>query len=100
MSPRLQFLALSRWDRVCLFADRILGFQPRPPEAVSITPEIRPKNGQAGAVKALALRLIDRGTTCNYKQEAAEHGVDPDSLRAAVWRAKHKARPMKRRAAA
>lgn len=99
MSPRLHLLALTRWDRVILFADRVLGFQPQPPEPTSISPEFRPKNGQVGAVKALAQRLIETDCACNYKQAAAAHGVDPDSLRAAVWRLRKQAQP-KRRAVA
>lgn len=99
MSPRLQHLALSRWDRVILFADRVLGFQPQPPEPTSITPEVRPKNGQCGAVKALARHLLATGNTANYKEIAAEHRIDPDSLKSAVWRLRQE-RPVKRRAVA
>ncbi len=95
MSPRLQSVALSRWDVIFNCVTGAMKFAPPAPVEIPACP-----NERLGLVKALAIRLLDEGTANNYHEVAHINGVNPDSLKAAVSRERKRRNGGKREDAA
>lgn len=107
MSPRLQSIALSPLDQIWLCVTGSMKFSPPPEEVEANRP--RPKGRTAGtknavdmgAVKALAIRVVDGEVTGDsYNAIGAAHGVNGDSLKAAVCRERHQRAKVKQEDAA
>lgn len=99
MSPRLQSVALSRWDQIWLCVSGSMKYAP--PPAPEIAPAVRPRNGTNGAVKELARRVVDGEVVGDsYQQIGAEYGVSGDSLKAAISRERRRRAGISRRDAA
>lgn len=89
MSPRLQAVALTPFERIYNCVTGAMKFSPPPPSERK--PAGRTKgaktSGEMGAVKAVAIRVVDGEITGeSYNAIGAEHGVNGDSLKAAVCR--------------
>ncbi len=94
MSPRLQSIALSPFDVIFNCVTGAMRFPP-PPAAQSVGKRTgRPRGakttGDMGQVKAVAIRVVDGEVTGeSYNAIGAAHGVNGDSLKAAVCRERH-----------
>lgn len=84
MSPRLQSIALTKWDQIWNCVTGQMKF-PAPQILETSEPGSR---ARAGQVIALAIQLVESGDERNYNAVAHENGIKPDSLKAAISRAR------------
>lgn len=94
LSPTLERIALTPWDRIRLFGSGVLRFRPGscPPPETGGKHYTKIAGSQYGKITEVARRVIKGefpGMT--YPQIASQEGVDSESLKAAVWRLRKRA---------
>lgn len=100
-------LALSQWERVCFYADGVLGFRPGSGnerlDVIEDLPRVRKLSLPRGHVKAIAEKFIAGGYgSLTANDVAAEERLDSESFKQRIWQLRNnwKSSPRKKGRAA